>query len=60
MPKYVFNKEDKYNIERIMAATFISEKIGYTYKLNELILKKKGYIMYFFSYLEIPIIIQII
>ena len=45
MPKLIFTKEEKYDIERIIAATFISDKIGYTYKLNELILKKKGYDM---------------
>lgn len=45
MPKSLFEPDDKYNIERIMAATFISEKIGYSYPINKVILEKKGYDM---------------
>lgn len=45
MPKKMFNKEEKYNMERIMAATFITEKIGYSFRLNKIILKKKNFEM---------------
>lgn len=37
-----FSKEEKHNIERIIAATFIIDKIGYNYPLNQIILKKKN------------------
>ena len=43
MPKFLFNPDDKYNIERIIAASFIVDKIGYSYTLTKMILKTKGY-----------------
>lgn len=49
MPKYLYNKDDKDNIERIIAATFITDKIGYSYTLNRIILEKKGYDVYLSS-----------
>lgn len=42
MPKRLYTNEERYAVERIMAAGFIAEKIGYNYQLNKLILKRKN------------------